>query len=158
MLEEDYTQWLAAQLAALECHVRLPRELREQIAKTGVIKSIHDDERRYVRMRLFAKALLIIPGQSLPALPRPYRVYSVYTRDFSIGSVCFYHTEQLYPGERHYLCIPAGKIHCTVRRCTRLKEACFEVGSTFNEVDEDPPWKERLKEMLKECARATAAC
>jgi len=133
MLEGDYLQKVNSMPETGECQVKQPCALLEQLSRTGVAPSFADDNRQYVRERVFNKAVLQL-WQSIPSVERESRCFSILTKDLGVRSVGFFHTEQLYPGEQHFIFIESAKMKCTVQRCSRHNEQCFEIGSSVNET------------------------
>ena len=76
--------------------------------------------------------------QSLPSVPRENDLAVVITADISRSGAAFLHAEQLYPGEEGVLWLPTGKVACTVARCLRRHDECYEVGVRFGGERDDP--------------------
>ncbi len=134
MLEDDYLQIVNSVLETVECQVKLPRALLDQLSPAGVTPALPADNRSHVRKRIFIKAVLKV-WQSIPSVERKPQLFSILTKDMSLRSIGFFHTEQLYPGEHHFIFLNSAKMKCTVRRCRRHNEQCFEIGSTFDESE-----------------------
>lgn len=135
MLEVDYLQQINSVLETVECQVKLPRAIFEQLSRTGVAPSLPDDNRRYIRNRIFSKAVLQV-WQSLPSVERKPQSFSIFTKDQGLRSIGFFHSQQLYPGEDHFIFLNSGMMmKCTVDRCFRHNGQCFEVGSTVNDTE-----------------------
>lgn len=130
MLESDHHVKLAQVLAALECRVRLPPDWDDFFDRRGANAVKHDDRRQFTRSHYPMNALLQIE-RALPCIPRERRLYRVYTKDLSRSGISFLHEEQLYPCERLRLWFSSSLLNCTVVRCRRHNERCYEIGATF---------------------------
>ncbi len=133
MFDERDAQQL---IAALPCNVTLPGEWSDYFDRRGPLPTIVDDARQFPRFYYRAFAGLAYTG-SLPAMERPSTVRRVYLKDISRTSICFLHSEQLFPCERMMIILTDGvQRDVTVVRCRRLQEHCYEVAANFCEATE----------------------
>lgn len=130
MLESDHHVKLTQVLAALECRVRLPPGWEDFFKRRGDHLVKHDDRRQFARSHCPTDALLQV-RQTLPSLARERQFYRVYTKDLSRSGVSFLHEEQLFPCEQLALWFSSSLLNCTVVRCRRYNERCYEIGATF---------------------------
>ena len=131
MLEENYLGQLAEQLANAQCDINVPPELQDALTERGVVEPVRDDLRRFVRHRFATEAVMEL-SPSLPQVPRPEQSFRVLTKDVSRNGVSFLHSQQLFPGETLVLWLQTGQFSCTVARCIRHNENCFEIGTMFS--------------------------
>jgi hypothetical protein len=76
---------------------------------------------------------------SLPAVPRPKSVISVFVADIARGGIGLLVDRVFYPEERLTLNIPTlGLKQIVVRRCRRLGDRCFELGAEFGTEQAGP--------------------
>lgn len=132
MLDVSHDQQLSVLLASLECKVVLPPEWYDFFALSGPTPSFPDDRRRFVRYYYRTKGVLELLT-TIPSIPREHQYYCIYTKDISRNGIGFLHVEQLYPGETHILWLADRRVRCTVVRCFRHNEQCFEIGATFGD-------------------------
>ena len=135
MLDRDnHAQPIADSIHSLPCHVKLPAQWQETFEKMGPAPTSAQDTRRFSRFycRGSQGRAALEYRQSLPALPRKYGWYGVYTMDISRGSLGFLHSEPLYPGERMRVMMSNGRHQVVeVVRCCRIGDQCFQIGSRF---------------------------
>jgi hypothetical protein len=137
--------------------VQLPWPVDEFLAKSGPAPSVMENRRRFARVYYRTAAALLIKS-SLPAIPRPPMVTTVYVSDISRGSIRLLVDRVFYPEERLTINIPMlGLKHLLIRRCRRVGERCYELGAEFGAevsvetaagVTESGPASERLGETL----------
>jgi hypothetical protein len=139
MLEDDYSSQLNRLLEACECDVAVPSEWEERLNRRGVIPPIAGDRRGDIRHYCSGHALLKIE-QTLPAIPRERTVAQVVTRDVAPQGIGFFHSEQLFPGERIALWLAGGKRSFEVVRCVQHNDDCYEIGAVaIDSTDSDAP-------------------
>ena len=131
MLEENYFGQLADQLASAQCDINLPPELQDALTQRGIVEPVRDDLRRFVRHRFATEAVMEL-SHSPPQVPRPQSRLRVLTKDVSRNGVSFLHSQQMFPGETLVLWLRTGQFSCTVARCIRHNESCFEIGTMFS--------------------------
>ena len=128
---DDQLQKLIEVIGPLTFAVKLPGVPEEYFAASGVIPTIPEEQRRYMRTLLRVSAALQY-RRSLPSLIREPEWYKVIMRDISRSGVSFLHFEKLFPTEQLMLVMPDCKPRCIeVTRCRQLSECCYEVGANF---------------------------
>jgi hypothetical protein len=130
MLEEDYSELLNRLLESCECDLAVPSEWQDRLALRGVIPSIPDDRRQFVRHRFTRRGVLECK-ETCSSIPRKYTIAQVVTSDVSRSGIAFLHSEQLYPGEEVSLWLPIGKRTYIVQRCVEHNDNCFEIGASI---------------------------
>jgi hypothetical protein len=128
MLDAVRLKEMTAVLDALPCRVVLPPAWNDFFHRRGPQLWPDDNRRRYVRSHLPMKAVMELLG-NLPAVPRRPEEHVVYMKDISRGGAGFLHAAAVYPGERARLWLPTGTVECTVVRCRRHHESCYEIGA-----------------------------
>lgn len=136
MLEDDHLRRINDIIETVSCAVQLPRGLFEHLSQTGVGPVVASDARQYARTRTFSKAALQV-WQSIPSVERKPQVFTILTKNLSHRSIGFFHAKQLYPGEQHFIFLNSTKMTCTVRRCVRRGDRCYEIGSTFSQGEKN---------------------
>ena len=136
MLEDDYSRQLNRLLEACECDVAVPSEWQDRLNRRGVIPPIAGDRRSFVRHYFNVPAVLEYE-QSLPAIPREHTITQVVTRDLAREGIGFFHSDQLFPGERISLWLSSGKRCYQVVRCIQHRDNCFEIGAVVAESPAD---------------------
>lgn len=135
MLETSYSQKMKLLLDRLRCRIRLPEQFADLEHRRGVLPAEAIDMRRSARVYCPGK-LIIETFATLPAVPRNHQYVVGYSVDISESGIRFLHDTELYPGERVTLWTSAQRVTCTVVRCRRLNEMCYEIGASL--IDEDP--------------------
>lgn len=133
MLEENYSEQLTHLQQKLPSQISLPAEWSDFFAEDGVVASIQNDQRRFVRHRFRTKGVLEL-NQSLPAIEREFSFHHIYTRDLSRSGVSFVYADQLYPGEVCRLWLPAKKVNAYILQCRRYNENCYVAGASFEPI------------------------
>ncbi len=134
MLETTYSQKMKLLLDRLRCRIKLPEQFAELEHRRGVLPAEALDMRRSARVYCPGK-LIVESFATLPAIPRNHQYVVGYSVDISESGIRFLHDTELYPGERVTLWTSAQRITCTVVRCRRLNECCYEIGASL--IDED---------------------
>ena len=132
MLEEDHSRLLKKVLEACECDLAVPSEWMDSLGCRGVIPSIPNEQRRFVRHR-FSNWAVLEYDETFLSVPRKHTIAKVLTRDISRCGIAFFHSEQLFPGERVLFWLPAGKRSFVVLRCVQHNENCFEIGAEVHD-------------------------
>ncbi len=122
---------MTAALDALPCRVVLPPGWNDFFHRRGPQVWPGDNRRRYVRSHLPLRAVMELVG-NLPAVPRRAEEQVVIMKDISRSGVGFLHAAPVYPGERVRLWLPTGSVECTVVRCARHHESCYEIGAEIS--------------------------
>jgi hypothetical protein len=118
--------------------VQLPWPIDEFLAKAGPQPAVIENRRRFARIYYRTTAALLIKT-SLPAVPRPKSVISVFVADIARGGIGLLVDRVFYPEERLTLNIPTlGLKQIVVRRCRRLGDRCFELGAEFGTEQAGP--------------------
>jgi hypothetical protein len=128
---DDQLQKLINVVGPLKFSLELPDPVDEYFGAAGVVPSVPEDQRRYVRTHLRVVAALQY-RRSLPSLIRQSEWHKIVMRDISRSGVSFLHAEQVYPTEQLMLVMPDCKPRSIeVMRCRRVGNACYEVGANF---------------------------
>jgi hypothetical protein len=130
MLEENYSGKLALLLERLQPCVELPEGWTDYFTRCGALPTAPEERRQFARRCLREEAICEL-GKSLPAIDRRHEFSKVFLKDISRGGVAFLAAQQLYPGEHLTLWTRGGKLPCSVVRCTRHNDRCYEIGSRF---------------------------
>jgi hypothetical protein len=133
MLEDDYSKLLSKVLETCECDLAVPAEWRYSLGADGAIPSIPNDQRSSVRHR-FSEWAVLEYDETFSSIPRKHTTAQVLTRDISRFGIAFFHSDQLFPGERVALWLSVGERSFVVQRCVQQNENCFEIGA---EVSDD---------------------
>ncbi|TWT88969.1 hypothetical protein Mal64_24600 [Pseudobythopirellula maris] len=119
-------------IAKLPCHVELPTEWRENLAREGIISTVENDARRFARKRLPGKGLIEITDP-IPTAHHEHRVAVVHSRDISRSGVSFVHAEELYPTETGRLWLEDRRLDFEVTRCERIAPRCYVICAAIAE-------------------------
>jgi hypothetical protein len=137
MLESDhYKQELIALIATRTCQVP-DADDPTRVAGGQKGTPFATKRRAFQRFEFRAKAIFEF-GPTLPTVPRTRDMVVVITADISRSGAAFLHSEQLYPGEAGVLWLPTGKVPCTIARCVKRGEKCYEIGVRFGGERDDP--------------------
>jgi hypothetical protein len=128
MLESDYQGKLRLLLGSLQSTVTVPPAWADYFGQQGLLPASPDDRRRFARRYLREEAICEL-DQSLPAIARRHEFAKVYVKDYSRGGIAFLASRQLFPGEDLWLWTSQGKLPCSVVRCTKHHDRCFDVGA-----------------------------
>jgi len=134
MLEADYRAQLDALLENLTCSITLPEDWCDYFAEDGVVQTVFDERRQFVRHRYRSRGVLEIE-QTLPAIERERSYYHVYARDISRCGLSFIHAEELYSGESCRLWLPSQKIDVKIMQCRRYNDHCYVIGAILASAD-----------------------
>jgi hypothetical protein len=131
MLEGDYQAKLNLLLRRLQAAVEVPGGWTDYFGRQGILPAVTDEQRRYAR-RYQREEAICEWDQTLPAIPRRHEFSKVYLKDLSRTGVAFLAILQLYPGENVALWTSRGKLNCSVVRCIKHNERCYEIGASFD--------------------------
>lgn len=102
--------------------IKLPDEWSDFFSRSGPLNTKFDDERRYRRSFVRGKAIIRHNDE----------LHTVYTKDISRMGLGLIHSEQLLPCEQIQIWLPSRLSYwLRVVRCVRIKELCYECGTTF---------------------------
>jgi hypothetical protein len=130
MLEDNYSEKLDLLLNRLQVSVQIPEEWADYLGRKGVLPTTPNDDRRFSRRYLRAEAICET-SQSLPAIERRHEFNKVYLKDISRNGIGFITARELYPEEQVVMWTRVGKFNCSVARCRKHNDRCFEIGATI---------------------------
>lgn len=111
--------------------LQIPDSHQHLLAKTGPTPPHAGDGRRFARRYAIAKAVLEYQP-SLPALKRENEKHCVLVLDLSRGGLRFFHSEQVFPGERLIVTLTEDKrLPIEIAWCQRVSPQCYQVGARF---------------------------
>jgi len=128
VLEDDYSKKLDLLLSKLKISVRLPDSWTDFLDRKGILPAIPNDGRRFTRRYLRTEAVCET-HQSLPAIERPHEFNKVYLKDISRSGIGFFTVRELYPEEQVVMWTRVGTFNCSVTRCRKHNDHCYEIGA-----------------------------
>jgi hypothetical protein len=122
-VENSYEQTLNGLMARLPETVQVP----PQFSATDDRPRVSHELRRFARKTVRGEMLCQVAG-TLPSVPRDTEISRVVSLDVSRGGFGFLMDKQLYPGEEILLWTQIGRVPCSVARCLKHGDHCYEVG------------------------------
>jgi hypothetical protein len=120
---------------------KIPKSEEEYFAETGAAPETEDTRRRFRRMRVRGRAIIVQGDEK----------YGVFTIDVSPMGIGFCSPVQLLPKEKiSFFCEQSELLQLEVRRCIRTDEQCYNCGAVFLEGPMPPGMYRNLLSDLKE--------
>jgi hypothetical protein len=130
MLESHYHDKLELLLSRLGSGVTIPETWTDYFTREGILPTVSSDRRQFAR-RYIRDEAVCESSKTLPAIDRPHQFSKVHLKDISRSGVAFLITHEMYPCENLFLWTHGGKLSCSVVRCVKHNDRCFEIGAKF---------------------------